>query len=88
MRRVINIAPGGTATHTHRPCRLIHMKILDRGKVDDQAIIADSQTSSIMAPASNRNPQIMFPAEINGGHHVGYLCALSDQTRFAIDHGV
>src|SRR5436190_6095208 len=41
-----------------------------------------------MAPASDRNPQIMLPAETNGGNHVGHISALRDQTRFATDHGV
>jgi hypothetical protein len=88
MRCVINIAPGATATHTDSPCRWIDMNVLDEGEIDDQAIVADSQTSGVMAPASNRNPQIMLPAEMNGGNHVGHVSALGDQTRFAANHGV
>jgi hypothetical protein len=30
----------------------------------------------------------MFPSEVDSGYYVGYVRALSDQTRFAIDHGV
>ena len=88
MRRVIDIAPGATAAHAHGPRRRIDMNVLDRRKVDDQAIVADSQTAGVVAAASNRNPQIVFPAEMNGGHHIGYIGALGDQTRLAIDHRV
>ncbi len=88
MRRVIYIAPGGSATHTYRLCRWIDVNVLDGGKVDDQTIVTDSQASGIMPAASNRNAQIMFSAEMNGGHHVGYIRAFGDQTRFAIDHRV
>jgi hypothetical protein len=88
MRRVINVAPGATAAHPHSSCCGIDMNVLDAGEIDDQAIVADSQTSGVMAPASNRNPQIMLLAKTNGGHHIGHVSALGDQTRFATNHGV
>src|SRR5207244_12276025 len=71
-----------------RPCRWIDMNVLDAGAIDDQSIVADSQTSGVMASASNRNPQVLLPAEMNRGNHVGYVSTLGDQTRFAAHHGV
>jgi hypothetical protein len=88
MRCVVNIAPGATAPHAHSPCRGIDMNVLDEGEIDDQAVVADSQASGVMAPASNRNPQILLPAETNGGNYVGHVGALGDQARFTANHGV
>jgi hypothetical protein len=88
MGCVVNIAPGATATHTRSPCRWIDMNVLDEGEIDDEAIVADSQTSCVMASAPNRNPQLLLPAEMNGSDYVGHVSALGDQTRFATDHGV
>jgi hypothetical protein len=88
MHRVVHITPRATATHPNRACPGIDMNVLDGRKVDNQAVITYSQTAGIMAPAPNGNPQIVFPAEMNCGHHVGYICALGNQTRFSIDHGV
>src|SRR5580704_6848236 len=88
MRCVVNITPGAAATHTHSPCRWIDMNVLDKGEIDDEAIVADSQTSCVMASASNRNQQLLLPAEMNGSDYVGHVSALGDQTRFATDHSV
>src|SRR5450631_451680 len=88
MHRVVDITPGATTAHPHGACPGIDMNVLDGRKVDDQAVIAYSQTAGIVAAASNGNPQIVFPSEMYCGHHVGYICALGNQTRFSIDHGV
>jgi hypothetical protein len=88
MHCVVDIAPGATAAHAYGPCCRIDTNVLDGGKVDDQAIITDAQTTGIVAPASNRNPQILFAAEMDGRHYVGYVGTLRDQTRLAIDHGI
>jgi hypothetical protein len=88
MHRMVDVAPGATATHPHRARPWIDMNVLDGRKVDDQAVIAYSQTAGIMAAAANGNPQIVFPAEMNCGHHIGHICTLGNQTRFSIDHGV
>jgi hypothetical protein len=88
MHGVVDITPGATTTHPHGACPGIDMNVLDGRKVDDQAVIAHSQTAGIMAAASNGNPQIVFSSEMYRGHHVGYICALGNQTRFSIDHGV
>jgi hypothetical protein len=88
MRCVVNIAPGATATHTRSPCRWIDMNVLDVGEIDDEAIVADSQATCVVASAANRNPQLLLPAEMNGSDYVGYVSAIRDQTRFATDHGI
>src|SRR5581483_8509107 len=41
-----------------------------------------------MTTASNRDQQIMLPAEVNGGNHVGHVRTLGDQTGFAANHSV
>jgi hypothetical protein len=88
MHRVVDIAPRATTTHPYRACPRIDMNVLDGRKVDDQAVITHSQTAGIMAAAANGNPQIVFPAEMNCGHHIGYIGTLGNQTWFSIDHGV
>ena len=41
-----------------------------------------------MSTAANRNPQVIFPAEANGGHDVGHVGAPGDEPRLAADHSV
>src|SRR4051794_27686189 len=64
------------------------MDVLDRGKVDYQAVVAYSQAAGVMAAAPNRDSQIMFPPEVDCRYHVGNIDALRNQARFAIDHRV
>jgi hypothetical protein len=73
MHRVVDVTPGATPTHPRRARPWIDMNVLDGRKVDDQAVIAYAQTAGIMAAAANGNPQIVFPAEMNCGHHVGNM---------------
>ncbi len=88
MRRVIHIAPGASATHAHGSRRRIDVHVLDGRKVDDQAVVADSQAASIMASAADGHAHIVLPPETYRGNHVGHVGAFGDQARFAADHRV
>ena len=61
MRGMVNVAPGATAAYAHGPCRRIDVNVLDGGEIDDQAVVANSQTSGVVAAAPNRNPEILLP---------------------------
>ncbi len=88
VRGVVHVAPGAAAAHANGPRRRIDMDVVDRGKIDDQAIVADTQAAGVVASAANRNLQILLPPETNGGDDVGHVRALCDQARLAADHGV
>ena len=88
MRRMVHIAPRAAATDAHSPRRRIDVDVLDERKIDDQAIVADAQTACVVASASNRNSNIVLPAEMNGGNYVGHVSALGDQARLTVDHRV
>jgi hypothetical protein len=62
--------------------------VLDRGEIDDQAAVTDSQPAGIVAPAPDGNVKILFSGELNGGHDVRRVRAPGDQARSAADHGV
>ena len=69
MCRMVNIAPRGTTTHTHSPRCRIDLNILHEREIDDQAVVANSQSSGVMASASNRNSQIMLPSEMDSRYY-------------------
>jgi hypothetical protein len=41
-----------------------------------------------MASASNRNPQIVLPSEMDGRYYIGNVNALGNQTGLTADHSV
>src|SRR6266498_5612130 len=88
MGGVVNVAPTAAAAHSHSSCCRIDMNKLNPGQIDDQAIVADPQATGIVASTSNRYLERMLLPEMNGGHHIGHVCAKSDQARLLADHGV
>ena len=88
MRGMIDIAPCAAAADAHGSRGRIDMNKLDRGEIDHQAIVADSQAAGVMAAAANGDLQVMLTAEVNGRHHVGHVGAFAIKRGLRLDHGV
>src|SRR5690242_6233347 len=88
MRGMIDIAPGATAADSDRARRWINTRIFYRTQIDDQAVITNSQASRVMAPATDRDQNIILSREIYRTNYVRYICATRDETRLLVDHPV
>lgn len=84
----VHVGPPATRAHPNRVRCGIHSHVSDWRQVDHQTVVADAQTGGVMAAAPNRNPQAVGFRHSHRGDHVGDVGALSNQRRFAIDHGV
>src|SRR6516162_8273430 len=88
MGCVVNVAPSAPAAGSHGFCRRVDMNVLDVRKIDDQTVVTHAQAAGVVSATSNRNLNTVLPPEMNRCHHIGYVCAPGNQSRFAANHGV
>ena len=60
MGRMIDIAPRASTTNGDGPSRRINTSVFNRGQVDDQTIIANSQASGVVSATADCEKQIIF----------------------------
>ena len=85
---MIDIPPNAPTTDCDRASHRIDPRIFDRPKIDNQAVVANSQASGIVAAAANREEQIVFAGKVYGTNYVRDIRAARDQARFFMDHAV
>src|SRR5215475_8579808 len=88
MRRMIDVAPDASATDCDCTRRRIDSRVFDRGEIDYQTIIANSQTACVVTAAADGDKQIVISGEV---HRADYICdirAPRDQAWFLMDHRV
>src|SRR4029077_9860942 len=88
MRCVIDIAPGASAASSDSARGRIDTRIFYRAEVDDQSVVANSQSPRVMTTAADRDEQIVLSSEAHGGNDVRHVRATGNQSRLFVDHPV
>ena len=88
LGRVIDVAGRAARAHSHRLVLGVDPHALHRRQVDDQAVVDAAETRAIVAAAANGDRELVVPAEIDRGDHVGDVGASGDEQRPLVDHGV
>src|SRR5436309_13096128 len=88
MRCVIDIAPCAAATNGYSARRRIDPRILYWAQIDDQPIVANSQTSRVMSTAADRDKQIILFLKVYGVNDVSHIVTAGDEPRLFIYHSV
>src|SRR5437763_7067143 len=88
MRCVIDITPCAAAANGYSARRRIDPRIFYRAQIDDQPIVANSQTSRVMSTAADRDKQIILFRKVYGVNDVSHICTTGDEPRLFIYHPV
>jgi hypothetical protein len=73
---------------THRARSGIDAHAGHQGEVDHETIVADPQTSTIVATAANGDEQVVLATETDSRDHIRYIRTTCDQAGVAVNHGI
>jgi hypothetical protein len=71
-----------------RALHRIDAQALHAREVDHEAALTDRMTSDAMAPAADRDEQVVGAGELDGRDDVGHSGAADDERRAPVDHAV
>ncbi len=63
-------------------------EVLDRREIDNEAVVANSQTSRVMSASADRNQDVVFSGKVYAVNDVRHVRAPRDQARLFVDHRV
>src|SRR5437763_14574490 len=78
MRRVIDITPCAPAANGYSARRRIDPRIFYRAQVNDQPIVANSQTSRVMSTAADGETYIVFSRKVHGANDLSHIGTTGD----------
>src|ERR1700753_786306 len=67
---VVHVTPSSSPACAYGSCRGGDVNVLDARQINDEAIIANSQPSGVMASASDRYQQVIFPGQMTGAGEI------------------
>src|SRR5207247_3025093 len=88
MRGVIDVTPCAAAADRDGSSCGINPHIFYRCEIDNQAVIANSQTSGVMSATADRKKQIVLSCKVHRANHVGDVRTTGNQPRLLVDHTV
>ncbi len=88
VRRRVHIVPGAAAAHPDRPGAGVDGDVVHPREVDDEAILAQTQASPVVAAAADRREHPLLAAESHSCLDVLHVRAVRDQARPLVDHAV
>src|SRR6266478_8117598 len=81
MRRMIDIAPRASSAYDYRTCRGVNACVFNRREVDNEAVITNSQASSVMSSTADCQKQILVSRKIYRLNYIRDVGTASYQPR-------
>src|SRR6476619_754744 len=88
MRRMIDVGPGASATHSHLARRRANARVFYESEIDHQSVITNSESAAVMSPASDGKEEIIFSGKVYSKDDIGHIRTTRDQARFLGDHRI
>ncbi len=88
MGGVVDVAPGAASADSDGSRLGVDVRVPDEREIDDQAIIADPQPSSVVSAAPDGNEEFVFTGEVDRRDDVGHVGTSCDQGGALVDHAV
>src|SRR6516225_3727629 len=85
---MVNITQYRAASCKYRAFLRVYANIIHSRQIDDEPVVANTQTCEIVAAPANRNQQFMFAAEIHCCDDVCHVRAPRDHPRSSVDHSI
>src|SRR6516162_7955573 len=85
---MVNITQYRAASYKYRAFLRVYANIIHSRQIDDEPVVANTQTREIVAAPANRNQQFMFAAEIHCCDDVCHIRAPRDDTRSSVNHSI
>ena len=85
---MVEIGTGAAALHADRVCGRIDAGAFHPRQVNNEAVVADSQSAAVVAAAADSRQEAAIAAEVHRSHYVGSIDAARDQPRALVDHTV
>jgi orotidine-5'-phosphate decarboxylase len=81
---MINIAPDTTAVDADRTGRRVNRCAAQAAEVDDEGIVPDPETATMVTTATDGERQYVVPCVRHAGDHVGHVGTPHDRERTSI----
>ena len=84
----VDFTPGAAPADPNGPGPRIDLDLLQQREVDDDPVVAGSQSGAVVATTPDSQEQVVVTGERDGPCDVVRICAPGDERRPLVDHGV
>jgi hypothetical protein len=88
VRGRVDVLPDASAANAGGAGSLVDVDRVDAGKVDDDAVVDDTQPAAVVPAAANGQQRPVIPGEPDHRGHVLWRGAVGDERRVPVDHRV
>lgn len=85
---MVNIAPGTAAVDPYGVGCGVHGGAPQATEVDDERVIPDTKTASVVRTSADGERHVMLPREVDAGDHIGDVGAPNEGSRPPVDRSV